>query len=211
MVSNNTPLAGLVGIILVVALIAVVAGLAASGTDLLNSNTSAAAARERDLATQYKSQINAIDAEAYRAQKEAEIEKTALDLENHKTVQAAETQAQLDKIRLQVEAHQRKLDQDLVLARLTTYALVVSGMLTLLALGTGAAIFLGRLGRSRLVLAQAQVTTANAWRIRQASQARKNGSVGPQTGQAVKTGQEKFAFGDNGDHSREKQYVSTLQ
>jgi len=156
MVSNNTPLAGLVGIILVVAVIAALAALGFSGNDILNPTTSAAAAHAKELEIESKSQKDTIDLAAYQAQKAAETEKVNLDLANYKAIQAARAQAEQDKARLEVEAHQRKLDQDLTLARLTTYTLVGSGMLTLLVLGTGAAIFLGQLGRSRLVQAQAQ-------------------------------------------------------
>jgi hypothetical protein len=154
----------MVGLVVIVALLALVAGGALSGSDLLNPKTSDAIALEKRLAAESKAAKDATDLQAYQAQKAAEIEKANSDLANYQAIQAAKAQAELDRIRSEAEAYQRKLEQDLMLARLTTYTLLAGGTLTSLVLGIGATIFLRQLGRSRLILARAQAAQSDPWR-----------------------------------------------
>jgi len=163
MVMNSTPLSGLIGIIVVVVLIGTVAGLALADTDLLNFNTSAAAARAQDQETQLQGQKATSDMELYQAENAATIEKVRSDLANYKAIQAAHTQAEKDKIGLEVTARQRELDQNLALARLTRLVgLTVVALAALIVIG-GLGIFLIQYGRSRVLLAQAQTTQATMW------------------------------------------------
>ncbi len=199
MVSNNTPLAGLLGIVVVIALIGAISGLALSGTDLLNFNTSAAEAHIREMEAQLQA------------------DKTAIDLQYYKAIQAARTESEKEELRLELEAQKRKLEQelahqrarnelDLVLARLTRYVVLTVGALATLMVSVGLAIFLIQYGRSRLVLAQAEVTHTHAaswhvpaWRAEQIRRAREREvaerevAMGQQT-----TG--KSGTGDNGRH-----------
>jgi hypothetical protein len=204
MASNNTPLAGLVGIILVVAAIAAVAGLAISGTDLLNPKTSDAIWQEKTQAVQSKTAKDAIDLEAYRAQKAAEIEKGALDVANYKAVQAARAQAEQDKIRLDVQARERELAQNLELARQIRYVAWAVGALAILIVSVGVAVCLIQLGHSRLALAQAQATQANpwhnpTWRTEQIRGARKIEAVERESALVWRAAQ-KAVVGGNGKH-----------
>ena len=179
MVSNNTPLAGLLGIVVVIAIIGAISGLALSETDLLNFNTSAAEARIRELEAQLQAEKAASDQELYQAEIAAQIEQVASDLESHKAIESARVQAEKDKIRLEVTARQHKLDQDLALARLTRFAALIVMTLATLIVSVGLTVFLIQYGRSRLVLAQAEATHTQAapwhvstWRAEQIRRAR---------------------------------------
>jgi hypothetical protein len=162
--NSSSVFGGMVGLVVIVAVLALVAGGALSGSDLLNPTTSDAIAHEKKLAADSKAAKDAADLEAYQAQKAAEIEKANSDLANYQAIQAAKAQAELDRIRSEAEAYQRKLEQDLMLARLTTHALLAGGTLTSLVLGIGATIFLRQLGRSRLILARVQAAQSDPWR-----------------------------------------------
>jgi len=162
---NSTPLSGLIGIVLVVALIGTVAGLALAGTDLLNSNTSAAAARAQDQETWAQTQKAAIDLKLQQAKSEAEIEKITSDLETYEAIQAAQAQAEKDKIGLEVVARQRELDQNLAFTRLTRFAILAVATLATLIVSAGLATFLVQWGRSQWVLAQAKAAQAVAWHV----------------------------------------------
>ena len=172
MVPNNTPLAGMLGIIVVIAMIGVISGVAISGTDLLNFNTSAAEARIQEM------------------EAELQLEKDAIDLQYYEAIQAAQTESEKEALRLELEAqkdrleqelaHQRAQDElDLALARPTRYVVLAVGTLTALIVSVGLAVFLIQYGRSRLVSAQAEATHAHAapwnvpaWRAEQIRHAR---------------------------------------
>lgn len=156
MVSNNTPLVGLVSIIGVVAVIAALGALGVSGSDMLNPNTSGAAARAKDLETSLKEQ------------------QAAIDMKNYEAVQTARTQAEQEKIRLEVDARQRELEQsltlsreravqDMELARLTRYALSIAGALAILIVSIGLTFGLIRYSLNRWTAAQPQVVYADPW------------------------------------------------
>jgi hypothetical protein len=172
MVPNNTPLAGLLGIVVVIAMIGVVSGVAISGTDLLNFNTSAAEARILEMDAELQSKKDAIDLQYYEAIQAArtESEKEALRLE---------LKAQKDGLEQEL-AHQRAQDElDLALARPTRYVVLAVGTLAALIVSVGLAVFLIQYGRSRLVSAQAEATHAQAapwdvyaWRAEQVRRAR---------------------------------------
>ena len=154
MVSNNTPLAGLLGIVVVIAIIGAISGLALSETDLLNFNTSAAEARIRELEA--------------RSEREALQRKLDQDLA-HQREQAKQNLV-----------HQREqATQNLWLARLTRYVALIVGALATLIVSVGLTVFLIQYGRSRLVLAQAEATHTQAapwhvstWRAEQIRRAR---------------------------------------
>ena len=95
MATNVISLSGLIGIVLVVAIIAATAGWALCDSDLLNYNTSAAAARAQDQKTQEQTQ------------------RAAIDLQYYEAIQATRIQAEQEKLRLELEARQRELDQNL--------------------------------------------------------------------------------------------------
>jgi len=172
MVPNNTPLAGLLGIVVVIAMIGAISGVALSGTDLLNFNTSASEARIREMEAEFQSKKDAIDLQYYAA------------------IQAAQTESEKEALRLELKAKKNMLEQelahkraqdelDLELARPTRYVVLAIGTLTALILSVGLAIFLIQYGRSRLVLAQAEATHAHAapwdvyaWRAEQIRRAR---------------------------------------
>ena len=172
MIPNNTPLAGMLGIIVVIAMIGVISGVAISGTDLLNFNTSAAEARIREMEAQL------------------ETDKDAIDLQYHKAIQAARTESEEEALRLELEAQKARLEQelahqraqdelDLALARPTRYVVLAVGTLAVLIVSVGLAVFLIQYGRSRLVSAQAEATHAQAapwdvyaWRAEQIRRAR---------------------------------------
>lgn len=206
MVMNSTPLSGLIGIVLVVALIGTAAGLALAGTDLLNSNTSAAAARAQDQETWAQAQETSIDLKLHRAEKEAEIAKIASDLETYEAIQAAQAQAEKDKIRLEVVARQRELDQNLAFTRLTRFVILAVATLATLIVSAGLATSLVQWSRSRyrLPLTQAEAAQAAAWhvpawRAEQIRHARARESAGRKAAlgqQAVS----KSATGGNGKH-----------
>jgi hypothetical protein len=155
----------MIGIVSVVALIGAIAGLGLADTDLLNSNTSAAEARARDQETQERALKAAIDADAYRAEGAAKIERVFSDVTNYIAIQRAQTRAEVERIQLAVEATQHQVEQDLELARLTRYVVLVAGISAALIMSIGLAIFLIQCGRSRLVLAQAKVPQANLWQV----------------------------------------------
>jgi hypothetical protein len=196
MVSNNTPLVGLVGIILVVAIIAILGTLGFSSNDILNPNTSAAAAHAKEQEIQTQSQKDIIDLEAYRAAKKTQTEKEAFDLANYKAIQSARTQAEQDKTRLEVQARERELEQDIELARLTRYTLLGGSVLALLVLSAGATMYLNQIGRSRLVLAQAR-----SLQMEQIGQARAREVVDRKAGLAHVTPQP-FISGNGNDPSK---------
>jgi hypothetical protein len=164
---NSTPLSGLIGIVLVVALIGTIAGLALAGTDLLNSNTSAAAARAQDQETWAHAQHAAIDLKLQQAKSEAEIEKITSDLENYRAIQAAQAQAERDKLKLEVAAQQRELNQNLAFTRLTRFVTLAVITLATLIVSVGLATFLVQWGRSRYWLpsTQAEAAQAAAWHV----------------------------------------------
>jgi len=156
MVSNNTPLVGLVSLVVVIAVIAALGALGISGSDILRPNTSAAEARARDQETKLKDQ------------------KANIDMKSYETIQTARTLAEQEKIRLEVEARQRELEQtlalqreraaqDMELAHLTHYALSVAAALAVLIVSVGLTVCIIRFGLSRWVTAQPQVVYADPW------------------------------------------------
>jgi hypothetical protein len=197
MVSNNTPLAGLLGILVATALIGAISGLALSGTDLLNFNTSAVEARIREQEAQL------------------EADKAAIDLQYYEIIQAARTESEKEELRLELEARKRELEEDLAhqrarnelylaLARPTRYAVLVVGTLATLIVSVGLSVFLIQYGRSRLVLAQAEVTHAApwhapAWRAEQIRRAREQEVAERELALGQQAGREP-ATGGNGRH-----------
>jgi hypothetical protein len=163
MVSNNTPLVGMIGIVSVVALIGAIAGLGLADTDLLNYNRSAADARAQDQKTEEQAQKAAVDLGVYEAQSAAQIERIASDLVNYKAVQEAAAQAEQEEMRLVVEARRRQLEQDLELAHLTRQVALGAGTVAALIVSTGLAIFLIQCGRSRVVSTQTKGVQMNLW------------------------------------------------
>ena len=156
MISNNTPLVGLVSLVIVIAVIAALGALGISGSDILRPNTSAAEARAKDQETKLKDQ------------------KAAIDMKSYETIQTARTQAEQEKIRLEVEARQRELEQsltlqreraaqDMELVRLTRYALSLAGALAVLIASVGLTVCIIRFSLSRWVPAQPQVVYADPW------------------------------------------------
>ncbi len=149
---------GLARVVLIVALLAGMGGAALAGTDLLNFNTSSAAARAQDVETQYRAQ------------------KQAIDLEGYRELVAAQTEAEKEVIRLEVGARKRELEaayehqlrqaeQDLALERQTRRAELIALILAVLIVGSGLSYYLVQQGRSRLLEAQARVeATADPWR-----------------------------------------------
>ena len=197
MVMNSAPLSGLIGIVLVVVLIGIIAGLAISGSDLLNYNTNAAAARAQDQKTQEQSQ------------------RAAVDLQYYKAIQAARTESEKEILRLELEARQHELEQnlalqreraeqDLELARLTRYVVLAVGPLATLIVCIGLTAFLIQYGRSLLVLAQneaarAALWHAPAWRAEQIRLAREREGAERETALAQQTAR-RPATGGNGRH-----------
>lgn len=156
MISNNTPLVGLVSLVIVIAVIAALGALGISGSDILNPNTSIATARAKDQETRLRDQ------------------KAAIDMKNYEIIQNARTQAEQDKVRLEVEARQSELEQTLVLqrgraaqdmelARLTHYALSVAGALAVLIVSVGLTVGVIRFSLSRWATTQPQVVYADPW------------------------------------------------
>jgi len=216
MVSNNTPLSGMIGIVSVVALIGAVAGLGLAGTDLLNYNRSAADARAQDQETQERVQEAAIDLNVHRAAGAAQIEKIVSDLVNYMATQKAQTQAQTEGIWLAVEAERRQEEQDLELARLTRYVALVAGTSATLILSIGLAMFLIQCGRSRVMTAQTKGAQMNlwqtpAWRAAQVRRARER----ERTERWVALSQqaiEQSIVGGNGQHPPEsKETEDTIE
>ncbi len=116
MVPNNIPLAGLLGIVVVIAVIGAISGLALSGTDLLNFNSSAAEAHIRELEAQLQA------------------DRAAIDLQYYEAIQAARTELEKEELRLELEAQKRKLEQELAhqrevaLARLQWQHIIIRGV-----------------------------------------------------------------------------------
>ncbi|KPL20467.1 MAG: hypothetical protein AMJ93_11885 [Anaerolineae bacterium SM23_84] len=172
MATNVISLSGLIGIVLVVAIIAATAGWALCDSDLLNYNTSAAAARAQDQKTQEQTQ------------------RAAIDLQYYEAIQATRIQAEQEKLRLELEARQRELDQNLAyqhkrtereleLARLTRYVLLAVGSLAILIMSIGPTVFLIQHSHSRSLVARAEAEAAQtalwhipAWRVEQIRRAR---------------------------------------
>ncbi len=114
--TGSSLLSGIASVVLIAALLGTVAGLAFSGTDLLNFNTSAAQARAIDHDTQIKSQ------------------KDAVDLENYKAIKVAQTEAELQKIQLGVEAHKRSLELQVAAGETIRQAQIWLGVLVVIAI-----------------------------------------------------------------------------
>lgn len=121
MILNQHPNTGLVSVLLVLLVAGLITGLAISGADVLNPNSSAAEA-----------QIAAEEARMRLVQ------------------QRAEQAAYEEKLRIEVDARQRELEQNLRLAELTRYVVLGTGGLSLLIVSTGIATLMVFYGRSRL-------------------------------------------------------------
>lgn len=194
---NSTPWAGLAGVLLTVAMISAAAGVALSGTDFLNYNTSAAAARALDQETDFEAQKAAIDLEYYRA------------------LQSVQTQSEQEELRLRREALKRELDQRLAherkmanlqieLTRLTRYVVLSVGIAAALILSSGAAAFLVLHGRSQLASARAKAVGADLWRdpVWRAEQLRRARAVEIAERRAtLQQAEQGSAVGGNGRHS----------
>ena len=207
MVSNNTPLVGLIGIVSVVALIGAIAGLGLADTDLLNSNTSAAEARALDQETQEQALKAAIDAGVYRAEGAAKIERVFSDVTNYIAIQRAQTHAEVGKIQLAVEATQQQVEQDLELARLTRYVTLMAGTSAALIVSIGLAMFLIQCGRSRVTSAQTKGVQMNlwqapAWRAEQIRRARERERSERRVALSQQTIEQSIS-GGNGQHPPE--------
>ena len=105
----SQPLAGIVGLVVVVALLGGMAFLGLSGTDLANFNTSAAEARARDQQTSIDAKKAEIDLEAYKenAELDKEFQQRRHELELQKLEddlrQQTETQQNLDLVRVEFD------------------------------------------------------------------------------------------------------------
>lgn len=100
---------GLVGLVVVVALLALVAGAALSGNDLLNPHTSEAIKQEKLLAAQSKAETEALERKLQSAQTEAELARIRQEIEARSQKEAADLEA----YRAQKEAEKDKAAFDL--------------------------------------------------------------------------------------------------
>ncbi len=205
--SSSSVFGGMIGLVLIVAVLALMAGLALSGTDLLNPTSSDAAARAKNQITSNKERRDALDLEVYQVQKENEMTKSAADLEAYKAVQAARAKAEQKKAQLEVEALQHRMEQELELARLTRYVLLAIGTLITLIASAGAVVRLVLFSRSRWALAPAQVAHVDPWRdaewrAQQVRRAREN-ELAERGAAAVCRAVQEPAVSGNGKHSPE--------
>lgn len=171
---------GIGKILIAVAVFGAIAGFAISSSDLMHFNTSAATARAMEQQTQSRAAKDAVDIGVYKTQKAQEQEKAALDLETYKTNQRLEMEnqqrlreqqlqtqrqlaeqelaAQREQLSQQLVIQRAKADQELVLGRLSQYGLLAILAAGMLVLCMGTVYFLIQTGRSRVLMAQAQVT-----------------------------------------------------
>jgi Na+/glutamate symporter len=154
--NNISPFGGLVKVILALVLIGLIMGLVLTGSDLTNFIT------------------NSAKAEAMKSQNEFEEKKNAIDLEKYESTQKAEAQAEEERILAETDALERSLELDLLLKErkvaldleVATFSKYLwSGMIPLLVFCfvIGIVIFMVQAGRSRLILAQAQVKQIDPW------------------------------------------------
>ncbi len=97
------PLAGLVGLVMVIAMLGGLAFLGVSNTDLANYNTSAAQARAMDQKTEQEARKAEIDLQAYQQSVELQMEAEKQEMTLALQQMAAEQQQKLE--------HQRALDE----------------------------------------------------------------------------------------------------
>jgi hypothetical protein len=134
------------GLAVIIIMLALVAGLAFAGNDLFNPTTSAANAAATALAAQSQAQKEAVDLEAYRAEKSNQADKAAFDLEVYKATR-----------QLEVQARQRELDLNLEFARQFRQTALLVGASVILILNLVGAYCLVQINRSRLAPVQTQV------------------------------------------------------
>lgn len=137
------PLAGLAGILLLVALLGSMATFGISNTDLANFITNSAEARALDQKTQFESEKAAIDLDTYR-----QVEATMAQVEQQRILVEAELQkkqAELDletaKAQYQIELDNQRLaaEQQLKFDLTVRYTFLVIGALAVLILCGGMA------------------------------------------------------------------------
>jgi hypothetical protein len=156
MFPNNLLFGGLAKVILTLVIIGVLVGLALAGTDLVNFIT------------------NNAKAQAIKNQNDFQAQKDAIDLKNYGIVQEALTQNQIDQANADNAAHNISLEQDLQfqiqkaaqaleMDRYLNYAGIGSVIFLAFCSGIGTFVLLFFVGRSRLVLAQAQTRQADRW------------------------------------------------
>lgn len=214
--SSSSVFGAIAFMVILATVVALVAGLSLASNDVFNPNTSSAAALEKKLAAEGKAAKDAVDLDAYRAQKAAEVEKKNFDLANYKTVEAAKVQAEMDKIRLEVITQQSKSEQDLTFAQQINAAWTTGIQWALKILSVGVAACLGLLGYSRLVLAQAQATQSDPWhnpvfRVAARNQARKNEQARHEAVLAWQAAAQKSTISGNGKKPPKQEPIKAMQ
>ncbi len=154
--TNTSPFAGLTKVILTLVGIGLVVGLVIAGSDLTNFIT------------------NSAKAQAIKNQNDLQAQKDAIDLKNYQAIQETTTQIQIEKLNDERTAYEKSLDQnlqveaqraaqDLELSRLFNYAVIGVVVFLTFCIGIGAITLALQIGRSRLLLVQAQSKQLDAW------------------------------------------------
>ncbi len=202
--SGTSLFGGLVSLVIVVAILALVAGVALSGSDLLNPNTSTANAEAINRATRSKSEQEAIDRKLQEARVEAELNRIRQETEARQ--RESEQALGLAVQRQQHELAQAELRNQVINSLLPTMAVTV--MIAVLIISGGLTYYLIQSGRSRWGMAKAQsptrVTNVDAWhdpawRAQQINMARSN-EVAQHWAELARQATSKPAPGGNGQH-----------
>jgi hypothetical protein len=138
---NLRPLAGLTGILLLVAVLGSMATLGISNTDLANFITNSAEARAIDQKTFMEAEKSNIDIEAYRQIEiaKAQVERDRVLLEFEEQKKQAELDFEQAKVQYQIDLEQQRhrTNQRLMLEKITYYFILITSSLIVLTLWFG--------------------------------------------------------------------------
>ncbi len=166
--NNISPFSGLVSVIIVLVLIGAVSALALCESDLTNFLT------------------NSAKADGIKEQNKIKAQKDALELKNYEALQEIELNLQKEKILADSAAYQRQIEQQLLfqqqqnqknlelqsqkstqeleISRLTALGFAGAGIVAIICISMGLAIFLIQLGRSRVITVQSNLKLSSKWK-----------------------------------------------
>jgi hypothetical protein len=162
-ISASSIFGALVALVVIAIIAGGISGMSLSHNDVMNPTTSDAQAYATKKAADAQAQKDAIDLDAYQAQKTNEINRAAFDLETYKAREAARLQADQNKLDLELKGRERELAQNLEFARVIRYTMLFTMTLALLIVIAGITFYVVQRRHQQLASTSPQVVHIDPW------------------------------------------------